>query len=201
MPKNNHHKSLWQGLPLAAIALLLTVLGSETGLVDKIWGGMSTRSPQQRNRMNAIALAFQPRVPTKNPVSSSPVAQTTEPVTREVLAKGKPAGEPCQVLELVRYTIDPEIILPAHTHPGMQISKIVSGEITYFVVKGEVEITQTDGSVKILKSGEQIKLHSGDSVVEPGGVVHFGQNHGSEPVVLLSSSLFPCDAPFSEVVE
>lgn len=201
MSKNNHHKSLWQGLPLAAIALLLTVLGSETGFFDKISVGMPTGESQQRDRVSASALAFQPRFPTSHPNSSSPVAHTTEPVTREVLAKGKPAGEPCQVLELVRYTIDPEIILPPHTHPGMQISKIASGEITYFVVDGEVEITRTDGSVTMLKSGEQIKLSSGDSVVEPGGVVHFGENHGSEPVVLLSSSLFPCDAPFSEVVE
>lgn len=68
----------------------------------------------------------------------------------------------------------------------MQIEKIVSGELTYFVVEGEAEIT---------RSGEQTTVYPGDSLVEPEGMVHFGQNQGSQPVVLLSSSLFSIVIP------
>ncbi|MBO1348527.1 MAG: cupin domain-containing protein [Hormoscilla sp. GUM202] len=134
--------------------------------------------------------------------SSMVAEKSTAPVTREVLAQGKPGGEPCRVLELVRYTIAAGVKLPPHTHPGMQIGTVKSGVLTYQVVEGESKITRgKDGSVETLHTGAQTKLYAGDSLVEPEAMVHFGQNDGSEPVVLLSSSLFACDRPPSQILE
>lgn len=132
---------------------------------------------------------------------------TAAPIVREVLGDGEPVAAPGQTLELVRFTIAPGTILPAHTHPGMQVAWLESGELRYTVVSGgEVPITRagaapgTPGPVETLDPGETTTFHPGDSWVEPAGVVHFGENAGTEPVVILVASLFETGVPPSNVV-
>lgn len=127
-------------------------------------------------------------------------------VIRTVLSRGLPASAPGQALELVRYTIAPDSHLPAHTHPGMQVSYIESGTLTYTVVAGEATYTRTtaDGTVAetgTLVGGQTAELGFGTSLIEPEGMVHFGENLGDEPVVILVASLFQEGAPPSTIVE
>ena len=131
---------------------------------------------------------------------------TVAPVVREVLGDGEPVAAPGQSLELVRFTIAPGTTLPAHTHPGMQVAWLEAGELEYTVITGEVPITRagaapgTPGPVEVLGEGQTTTFLPGDSWAEPEGVVHFGRNAGTEPVVILVASLFTTGAPPSNVV-
>lgn len=124
-------------------------------------------------------------------------------VVREVLSSGDPARAPGDVLELVRYTIPVGTHLPAHTHPGMQVAQIVSGTLSYTVLEGTVPVTRAgSGEVVPITAGSgEIAIRPGDSFYEAEGVVHFGQNAGTEPVVILVASLFTAGAPPAHVVE
>src|SRR5919199_1634807 len=119
----------------------------------------------------------------------------TQSVTREVLASGYPTPEQKQILELVRYTIAPRTKLPTHTHPGMQIERIEAGTLTYTVVQGEAKVQKANGTEMILQKGKTIQLTVGDSLVEPAGMVHYGENQTDSPVILLSASLFDANQP------
>lgn len=119
----------------------------------------------------------------------------TQSVTREVLASGYPTQEQKQILELVRYTIAPKTKLPIHTHPGMQIERVEAGTLTYTVVEGEAKVTKANGTELLLQKGKTIQLTVGDSLVEPAGMVHYGENQTNNPVILLSASLFDANQP------
>jgi quercetin dioxygenase-like cupin family protein len=157
---------------LAALILLCLMLAGAAGMaVSAQTGGTPAASP-----------------------AASPVA-TPAAVTREVINEGDPASAPGEVLQLVRYTIPGNIALGAHTHPGMQVNFVVSGTLTYTVVEGEMEIVRADGTVETLTSGQTTELRAGDRFTEPEGMIHFGENHTDEPIVLLTASLFEADEP------
>ena len=126
--------------------------------------------------------------------SSSPNTYT-QSVRREVLASGYPTQDQKQILELVRYTIAPRTKLPTHTHPGMQIERVEAGTLAYTVVQGEAKVTKANGTELILQKGKTIQLTVGDSLIEPAGMVHYGENQTNKPVILLSASLFNTNQP------
>ncbi len=123
-------------------------------------------------------------------------------VVREVLSSGDPAGAPGDVLELVQYTIPAGTKLPAHTHPGMQVAQIVSGTLSYTVLEGTVPVTRagTGEIVPVTGDSGEVAISPGDSFYEAEGVVHFGQNAGTEPVVILVASLFTIGMPPAHVI-
>jgi quercetin dioxygenase-like cupin family protein len=121
---------------------------------------------------------------------------------REVLAEGHPPAAAGQTLDLVRYTIQPGTTLAVHVHPGMQIAWVESGELTYHVLKGDVLIGHgpvtsepMPGSPLILPAGESTVLKPGDYVVETPGAVHYGENLGTEPLILWAATLLETDQP------
>ena len=127
-------------------------------------------------------------------------------VVREVLGQGLPAAAPGQALALVRYTIPPATTLPPHVHPGVQVAHIVSGRLTYTVLTSEVPVTRAAGAgqpgrLETIGAGEVTMLGPGDAVVEYPGVAHFGRNDGTEPVVILASTLLAADQPAAIVVD
>jgi quercetin dioxygenase-like cupin family protein len=129
-------------------------------------------------------------------------------VIREELASGESPDAPGYTLTLWQYTIVPGTLLPVHNHPGTEIARVVSGELTYTVVSdGVVEITraQTDlatpAATESLEPGQTTTFLPGDSFVEPGGMVHYAENRGSEPVILLVASLFKTGEPLTTVVD
>ncbi len=132
-------------------------------------------------------------------VESTPEA-TPAPVVREVINEDEPAAAPGQVLQLVRYHIPPNTVLPVHIHPGMQVAMVESGTLHYTVVEGSASYVRANGDTGVLQAGEETDFHAGDSLVEAQGMVHFGENRTDEPVVLLVASLFEADAPPSSIV-
>ncbi len=124
-------------------------------------------------------------------------------VVREVLSSGDPAVAPGHALELVRYTIPAGTQLVAHTHPGMQVASIVSGTLSYTVISGQVPVTRaaTGEVVAVTSASGEVAIQPGDAFYEAEGVVHFGRNAGSEPVVILVSSLFTIGQPPSSPID
>ena len=146
------------------------------------------------------------------PTSSSAAQDAATPAppgaVREVIGAGTPDAEDVtnDVLELVRYVIDPGAKLAPHTHPGMQVNVIESGTLHYVVVEGTLYYTRaadagTPGAVQQLSGGEEIDFQPGDSFVEPQGMVHFGENRTTEPIVVLTASLFEAGEPPSTSFE
>jgi len=147
----------------------------------------------------AIASVF---AATPDPQMVTARALTPEAVAvREVMVSGFPESANGQALQLLRTVVPAGVVLPMHTHPGMQVAWVESGVLTYTVVEGgSVPITRTwmEGSpepAEELGPGETTDLHPGDAVVEVEGVVHFGANLGTEDVVLWSAVLFDPDQP------
>ena len=135
-------------------------------------------------------------------VGAGQATPTAPPVVREVLNEGFPVGAPGQVLELVRYTIVPGTQLAAHTHPGMQVAWVEAGTLGYTVIAGTAEVRRgtgngTPAAVEPLGPGAEALLATGDGVVEPARVVHFGRNAGDGELVILAASLFAEGEPAS----
>jgi len=127
-------------------------------------------------------------------------------IVRSVLVGATPASAPDQSLQLVRYVIQPGTVLPAHIHPGTQLARIESGELTYTVVRGQIRVERstadgTPGPAEWVKSGETTVLRPGDAVIETEGNVHFGENRGTEPLVILAATLLEAGQPPSIVQE
>jgi quercetin dioxygenase-like cupin family protein len=126
----------------------------------------------------------------------------TNGVTREVLGDGTPLAAPGQTLSLVRYTFAPGAVIAPHTHPGEQAATVVSGTLGYTVLCGHADVVRAsvDGAPQVrerLNAGPEVIFQPGDSFTEIEGIVHFGRNAGSGPLVLLVASLFASDAAVS----
>lgn len=137
-----------------------------------------------------------------NTLAAESTPEATPPaVIREVIDEGMPAAAPGQVLQLVRYHIPPNISLPVHIHPGMQVALVEEGTLHYTVVEGEMSFTRANGEPGMLRSGESTDFLPGDTLVEAQGMIHFGENLTDEPVVLLVASLFDASEPPSTIIE
>ena len=118
-------------------------------------------------------------------------------VVSEVLARGLPATAAGQELAIGRVSIAPGASIPTHEHPGTQVASIVSGELTYSVLTGEVPLTRagSDGSAEPIRAGQTVVLRAGDAIVEQPGAIHQAHNAGTEPVVILLATLFEAGQP------
>lgn len=125
----------------------------------------------------------------------SSVNASSQFVTSELLASGYPNDARGRILELVRYTIPSGANSPPHIHPGMQIGRVEFGTLTYTVVKGSVKIIRANRTEEILRAGQTTLLRVGDSLIEPGGMIHYGRNETASIVILLSASLFDAKQP------
>jgi quercetin dioxygenase-like cupin family protein len=136
--------------------------------------------------------------------AGTPVAEATPMTVREVLATGQPPAAPGQTLDLARYDIPPGTTLAVHVHPGIQIAWVESGELTYHVIKGEVQIGRAanasggePGATETLAAGESTVLMPGDWVVEVPGTVHYGENLGTEHLILWAALLVETGQPLT----
>ena len=149
----------------------------------------------------SLSLMFYSTVAVKAQEASLPNTYTQTAATREVLASGYPTQDQAQILELVRFVIAPNANLPVHIHPGMQIGQVEAGMLTYTVVEGESKVTKADGTELIMRCGETLELTVGDSLVEPAGMVHFGENRTDSSIILLSASLLDAEQPKTILVD
>ncbi len=122
-------------------------------------------------------------------------------VKTDVLGSGQPDAASGQALAGRRNTYEPGGFTPAHHHPGALVVHIESGELTYTVIEGTVQVHRaatagTPGPTEEVSSGQETVLSAGDWLFEQG-VVHAVRNEGSEPTVVLSMALTAADQPFT----
>jgi len=123
---------------------------------------------------------------TARDAGSSTTAPGSTEVVKDVLGtEVDPPGAPGRTLTLIRYTIPPGAKLAPHIHPGVQMARITSGELTYTVEQGTA-IVRRKGSSSDERIGAPatVTLRPGDTVVERDGMVHFGANDTDEPIVI-----------------
>lgn len=127
-------------------------------------------------------------------------------LTRTVLGSDQPVSAPGETLQLALIAIPAGISLPVHTHPGVQIGTIIQGELTYHVLEGTATINRAAGigtpmPSEELGAGESTVLTVGDTVIERENMIHYGENLGTETVLLYTSTLFATDQPGSTVLD
>ncbi|MGC4106641.1 MAG: cupin domain-containing protein [Thermomicrobiales bacterium] len=108
---------------------------------------------------------------------------------------------PGETLSLTRYTIPAGAKLPVHYHPGVQMASVVSGELTYHVIEGKLYVVRADGTKVTYESGATVVFTAGDSWEEPEGMIHYAENLGDEPVILISTALLETDKDATILVE
>jgi quercetin dioxygenase-like cupin family protein len=128
------------------------------------------------------------------------LAGGTEPIATDLLGEARPGAAPGYRLRLMRFTFAPGAGNEPHTHPGMQLAYVEAGALRYTVLRGEVRIRRASGEVETLTAGHVAVIEAGDWFVEKRGLVHFGRNAGSTPLVLAVVSLFEADEPLSSPV-
>lgn len=111
------------------------------------------------------------------------------------------ASAPGETLSLTRYTIPAGAKLPVHYHPGVQLASVVSGELTYHVVEGELHVVRADDTTVTYGAGATVVFVAGDSWEEPEGMIHYAENLGDEPVVLIATALLETDKDATILVE
>jgi len=122
-------------------------------------------------------------------------------VKTDVLGTGQPDAAPGQALAGRRNTYEPGGFTPAHHHPGALVVHIESGELTYTVIEGSVQVHRaatagTPGPTEEVGAGQETVLRAGDWLFEQG-VVHSVRNDGSVPTVVLVMALTAADQPFT----
>ncbi len=118
--------------------------------------------------------------------TTAPARPAPGEVIKDILGtEVDPPGATGRTLTLIRYRIGAGAKLAPHIHPGVQLASIRSGILTYTVVSGTVIVrragTTTDEQ---LTAPVTTKLRPGDAVTELDGVVHYGANDTTKPIVI-----------------
>jgi quercetin dioxygenase-like cupin family protein len=132
--------------------------------------------------------------------AQSSSAASAEPVVRERLGATNPGNAPGQELFLEQVIIAPGARLATHFHEGTQVAHVVSGELTYNIVRGSATVLRADGEEQVTGPTVVI-LKAGDGVVETPDVVHYGANDGDVPVVIVLAALLADGAPMATAVD
>lgn len=153
------------------------------------------------SRATAVAVALLAPATAAGAYAAGAAHRSAAQSTRVVLAQAvDPPGARGRTLALSRVTIPAHTRLALHRHPGVQIAYIERGTLTYTVRTGAVPVyrgpaDQHPRLVRRVTAGHTGVVHAGEWVIERPGVVHFGSNAGSRPLVILLATLFTDGSP------
>ena len=132
--------------------------------------------------------------------------QVAPEVVRNALAQTSVVkGAPKRTMVLSRVVVNPGARLALHHHRGTQISRVVSGTLTYTVERGSVvvragEADQDPRLVRRIVAGQTGRVRPGQWLVEQPSDIHRAANRGSVPVVIFLATLLETGAPPSTPV-
>lgn len=117
----------------------------------------------------------------------------------EMLSSGVPANAGGRALLLLRVTMKPGTVIPAHQHPGPVSLYVEQGTFgtEFFGGTGQITRAATGGKaapVITLKPGDNITMNPGDHLFYDGAT-HTMRNDGSGDLVLLVAALFDPERP------
>ena len=119
----------------------------------------------------------------------------------ELGAQNNPIGSKGRTLALSKVIIPAGARLALHHHPGTQVAYVASGNLTYSVKSGSVNVmtgAADTGTAKVVLricAGHTGVIHPGEWIVEDPTIIHSGMNRGSRPVVIYLATLFPIGSP------
>jgi quercetin dioxygenase-like cupin family protein len=129
-------------------------------------------------------------------------ASSAAPVpVRKALAQSEHVqGAPGRTMVLSKVTVPPGAALAVHHHLGTQISRVVSGTLTYTVRRGKAELFEGESDseprlVRDITAGKTAKIRAGQWLVEQPSDIHQAANRGSAPVVIYLATLLQDGAP------
>jgi quercetin dioxygenase-like cupin family protein len=127
------------------------------------------------------------------------------PVRRALAQTEHVQGAPGRTMVLSKVTVPPGAELAVHHHLGTQISRVVSGTLTYTVRRGEAELFEGESDeprpVRHITAGKTARIRAGQWLVEQPSDVHQAANRGSVPVVIYLATLLKDGAAPSTPVE
>ena len=108
---------------------------------------------------------------------------------------------------LSKVTVPPGAKLATHHHLGTQISRVVSGTLTYTVRQGMAELYEGEADseearlVRDITAGKTAKIRAGQWLVEQPSDIHEAANRGSASVVIYLATLLKDGAAPSTPVD
>jgi quercetin dioxygenase-like cupin family protein len=103
-------------------------------------------------------------------------------------------GAPGRTMVLSRVTVPAGAKLAVHHHLGTQISRVVSGTLSYTVRRGKAELFEGESDeeprlVRVISAGKTAQIRAGQWLVEQPSDIHQAANCGSSPVVIYLATL------------
>jgi hypothetical protein len=174
---------------------------------------MDTLLHTKMTRLNAMAAvaalaSFAGMTGTSRPVLAQE-APVSEPVW-ETLGIAKDLWlAPGMTMELARFTFMPGYAQEIHTHTGVDVVAVVSGEVAWRIEHGEAMVFRTpvDGAPAATETVPDVgeaTLGAGDAIVFDYGrqkLWHAGRTVGSAPVVMLFANLYDPSKPITVYAE
>lgn len=106
-------------------------------------------------------------------------------------------------MTLYTVTVPPGVKIAPHQHPGLQISTIKAGTLTYTVLAGTVTVVDgvtadgKPGPSRPVSAPATMDLTVGQTLYEPAGEIHQAANNGTTDVVIDLANIVPNDDPLS----
>jgi quercetin dioxygenase-like cupin family protein len=107
---------------------------------------------------------------------------------------------------LSKVTVPVGAKLAVHHHLGTQISRVVSGTLSYTVREGKAELFEGESDeeprlVRVITAGKTAQVQPGQWLVEQPSDIHQAANRGSSPVVIYLATLLKDGAAPSTPVD
>jgi hypothetical protein len=128
------------------------------------------------------------------------------PVRKALAQTEHVQGAPGRTMVLSEVTVPPSAQLAVHHHLGTQISRVVSGTLTYTVRRGKAELFEGESDqeprlVRDITAGKTANIRAGQWLVEQPSDIHQAANRGSVPVVIYLATLLKDGAAPSTPVD
>lgn len=139
------------------------------------------------------------------PTAFGAAGPTPAPVRKALAQTEQVQGAPDRTMVLSQVTVPPGAQLAVHHHLGTQISRVVSGTLTYTVRRGKAELFEGESDeprlVRDITAGKTAKIRAGQWLVEQPSDIHQAANRGASPVVIYLATLLRDGAAPSTPVE
>ncbi len=140
------------------------------------------------------------------PTAFGASAPAPSPVRVAMAQTERVQGAPGRTMVLSKVTVPVGAKLAVHHHLGTQISRVVSGTLSYTVREGMAELLEGESDeeprlVKTIAAGQTAKVGPGQWLVEQPSDIHQAANRGSSPVVIYLATLLKDGAAPSTPVD
>ena len=140
------------------------------------------------------------------PTAFGASAPAPAPVRKDYAQTESVQGAPGRTMVLSKVTVPAGAKLAVHHHLGTQISRVVSGTLSYTVRQGKAELFEGESDeeprlVRVISAGKTAQIQPGQWLVEQPSDIHQAANRGSAPVVIYLATLLQDGAAPSTPVD